>query len=305
MNGAWQLKQLGVWASALASATILWTSPAWAADPFRTGADARPIGPNTQAAFEIVFKQGNYQIASQRLDQALALEPNEPMIYSMKAALAYINGDLPAFARFGTLTREVGQRLTATDPLRGHLYTGVGYFMEGGYVVASQGLVSGTPQALPKIQQMFSEIEEAQKLNASDPELNLIKGYMDLMIATNLPFSSIDDAISRLQRSAPEYLSWRGIAIGYRDSNKLDQALEAVNRALLQAPDNPELHYLKAQILVKRDQFRDSIASFQRALALREQLPPRLVRTIEREARKAQEKIDRQPAVTPPATPAS
>ena len=48
------------------------------------------------------------------------------------------------------------------------------------------------------LQQVFSELDEAESINPSDPELNLIKGYMDLMLAVNLPFSNPEGAISQM-----------------------------------------------------------------------------------------------------------
>lgn len=121
-----------------------------------------------------------------------------------------------------------------------------------------------------------------------------MKGFMDLMLAVNLPFSNPDQAIERLRTYAqPPYLAQRGIAIGYRDLGQPDQALVAVEEALKQTPDNPELFYLKAQILRQKsdklqgeDQTRtrnQSVRSFRQAWRLRDRFPESLVRQLNRE----------------------
>jgi Tfp pilus assembly protein PilF len=72
-------------------ATLLFSSPALAQDPFRTGPDARPIGPTLESAFEDFFRTGEFQNASQKLNKAQAENPNEPLVYTLQAALAYQN----------------------------------------------------------------------------------------------------------------------------------------------------------------------------------------------------------------------
>jgi tetratricopeptide (TPR) repeat protein len=264
------LKRLTAMTGMLAIALSVWTAPALAGDPFRTS-NPRNIDDQTEAAFRTLFEQGNYREALQILE---ANQTEEPLAYAMKASIAYLNGDEEGLGRNATLTREAAERLVQTDPLRGHLYTAAGHFLEGAYTLARQGTVQATPALLGKLQQVFAALGEAEKIAPDDPELNLLKGYMDLMLAVNLPFANPQQAIERLENyAAPSYLAQRGIAIGYRDLEQQDLALQAVDRALQETPNNPDLLYLKAQILVRQNRQQESLPLFRQALSKRDQLP--------------------------------
>lgn len=252
-------------ASAAAIAVCLVGSPAYAADPFRT-TNPHEIGDTTETAFRALFEQGNYQQADRDLDQAETQDPNEPLVYAMQAAFAYLDEDWNALGSYATQTRETAQSLIKNDSLRGHLYTGVGYFLEGAHIISTEGTIQGTPKALKKLRLVLQHMDAAEKVNSTDPELNLIKGFMDLMIAVNLPFAEIDDAIDRLENYAgPNYLAYRGMAVGYRDTDQYTSALTAVNQAMELTPNNPELFYLKAQILVEQGLAQESITIIQQA----------------------------------------
>ncbi|PMB06606.1 hypothetical protein CEN48_11555 [Fischerella thermalis CCMEE 5282] len=286
----------------LAATLVLnvWVNPSVAADPFRTK-EARNIGDKTEAAFKAIFQQGDYKAAEAYLQQALISEPNEPLAYAMKASLAYTNKDWTTLDTYSKKTLEIGQKLIASDPLRGNIYTAVGHFLEGAALVRRQGTVNGATQALSKLQEVYKYLDKAQAISANDPELNLLKGYMDLMLAVNLPFANPQQAIERLDKNAaPEYLADRGIAYGYRDLKQYNQALEYVNRALKATSNNPEVYYLKAQILrgmagkEKNQQLlQEAVINFDQALAKKSQLPAGLVKQIERERRKAAQDIAR------------
>ena len=251
-----------------------------AQDPFRT-TNPQAIGEKTEAAFKSLFKEGDYKTASSQLEQALSSEPNEPLLYAMKASLAYTEGDLETLNSYGTKTREVAEGLKVSNPLRSNLYVAVGHFLEGAYILSKEGTVKGSPEALTKLRQVFQHLDAAEKIAPQDPEVNLLKGYMDLMLATTLPFSNPDDAISRLEKYAgPRYLAERGIAVGRRNMKQYDKALESVNRSVAETPNNPEAHYLKAQILVNLKNNKEAKEHFQTALAKPEQLPKSLVQQI-------------------------
>jgi tetratricopeptide (TPR) repeat protein len=249
-------------ASVVAIATPVLSSPAWA-DPFRT-TDTRPFDSQLQSAFEQMFKNGNYVEAEALLETA---SPSDPMTHAMQAAFAYLEQDWSVLGTEAEETLTAAQQLIATDPLRGNLYMAVGHFMEGAHVFSTRGTVQATPIVLNKLRLVFEHLRQAEEINAQDPELNLIKGYMDLMLAVNLPFSSPDQAIERLQTyGAPSYLVQRGLAIAYRDLDNYDAALSAVDQAIAITPNNPDLFYLKAQILRLRGQLGQSIQQFDQAL---------------------------------------
>lgn len=256
--------------------------PPTAADPFRP-TNGAAIGPLTENAFEAIFKEGDYVKANTFLAQAETEEADEPLVHAMLASMAYLKGDegLSEVLVRAEKTEDTARALTASDPLRGHLYTAVGIFLKGAHVLKTKGVAEGTPEALGMLQEVFSELDAAEAIDPEDAELNLLKGYMDLMLAVNLPFSNPDDAISRMsQYGSPDYLTYRGIAIGYRDLDQFDNALESVDRALAAASSNPELYYLKAQLLVRQGNPTDSIEWFKKALELKEQLPDKLQRQI-------------------------
>ncbi len=262
------------WIGAIAALAIglTATTPAWARDPFRL-TNPHPIGSASEAAFKALFYTGDYVGAQRLVNQAIAAEPKEPMNYAMAAALNYLNNDLNGLAQQAQLTQQTAEALKATDPLRGHLYSAVGVFMEGAHVLQTQGIARGTPAALRMLQQVFSELQAAEQVNPTDPELSLLKGFMDLLLAVNLPFANPDQAIARLQNGYPTYLSHRGIAIGLRDLKRYDQALAEVNKALLEAPKNPDLLYLKAQILALKGDPKASLPVYAETLTYAQQLP--------------------------------
>ncbi len=285
MNSFPLLKQGGL---TLAGASValtlsLLSGPALAGDPFRPGNEYN-IGPDTEAAFEAFFRDGDYRSARQDIETAIASEGDEPLVRSLAASIAYLDGDYDQMAQQAAMTKSTAAALMDSSPLRGHIYSAVGIFLDGAHLMTTEGVARSTPTALGMLQQVFSHLDEAEKIDKTDPELNLIQGFMDLMLAVNLPFSNPEQTIERLaEYSSPSYLTYRGIALGYRDLGEDAEALVAVNQALQAAPENPELFYLKAQLQRRQQQTADSIASFDKALAYAEQLPPDTARMIYRE----------------------
>ncbi|KAF3883731.1 MULTISPECIES: Sll0314/Alr1548 family TPR repeat-containing protein [Nostocales] len=269
-----------------------------AADPFRAK-EPRNIGDKTEAAFKAIFEQGNYQAAENQVQEALTKEADEPLAYAMKASLAYTNQDWNALETYSKKTLEVAQKLVSSDPLRGNLYSAVGHFLEGAVILQREGTLSGAPKALSRLREVYKFLDLAEAVSATDPELNLVKGYMDLMLAVNLPFSNPEQAIEKFEKNAaPQYLVDRGIALAYRDMKQYSQALDYTNRALKVTSDNPELYYLKAQILReqgKKDKntklIQEAVDHFDKALSKKGFLPASVVKQIERERGKAVKEI--------------
>jgi tetratricopeptide (TPR) repeat protein len=115
-------------------------------------------------------------------------------------------------------------------------------------------------------------MDKAQKIDPQNSELNLVKGYMDLLLAVNVPFSDTSQAIDQLKNAEPRYLALRGMYVGYRDLKQYDKASTAINAAIKLAPQNPELTYYKAQLLGIRgreqqndNDLRESIKLFEAA----------------------------------------
>lgn len=288
-------------ASAALVSMSLWAGAA-VADPFRA-TNPKAIGDRTENAFKAIFEQGNYSTTTrQQLNQAEQTEPNEPLVYAMQASMAYIDlqGEkdkakkaelLDRIKSYGDKTRSAAQSLASSDPLRSNIYTAVSHFLGGGYILLKEGTVKGAPAGLSELQQAFKAMDAAEKIAPNDPELNLLKGFMDLMMAVNLPFSSPTQAISRLEKYAgPKYLADRGIAIGYRDLKQPQQALVAVDRALQMTPNNPDVMYLKAQILTRQGNHKESVAWFEKALQKEKQLPESTRKQIKRELKSAKKK---------------
>jgi tetratricopeptide (TPR) repeat protein len=279
------------WATTLGTAAIaltLWTHPA-SADPFRTS-NPRAVGTKTETAFKALFEQGNYVQATELLKTA---EDTEPLSFAMKAALSFVNNDTAGMGQNATLTRTTAEKLVQTDPLRGHLYMAAGHFLEGAYTLSTQGTVQATPAVLGQLQKVFDNLKKAEQIAPDDPELNLIKGYMDLMLAVNLPFSNPDQAIARLQKANPTYLAQRGIAIGQRDLGRPQEGIDTLAPLIQANPSNPELHYLNAQLLrLKSDKLQgeeqrkvqlESVKSFREAWKLSATLPASLIAQLDRE----------------------
>ena len=280
---------------AAAVACNILASPAWAGDPFRSQ-DIRPIGDRTEAAFEAIFKQGNYPQAQQKLTEAVTRENSEPMAWAMQASLAYTQGDWQILQTSATRTIETAQNLVSTDPLRGNLYLAVGHFLQGTYNFVQEDDIVG---AIAKLQLVFQHLDEAEKADPNDPELNLVKGYMELMLAVNLPFSEPEKAIERLESASPSYLVNRGIALAYRDLKDYSKAQNYVELAIQATPNNPELHHLKGQIIKRKGQkennlalVQESLPYFDTALEKVAQLPKATVKALRREKRKAIEWIE-------------
>ncbi len=268
-----------------AALVLLGVAPSFAKDPFRTS-NQKPIGDKTEAVFNALFKEGDHKKAAGLVAEAEAKEGSEPLLYALKASIAYNQGDSGNFRAAAGKTRETAEALVKSDPLRGNLYIAMGNFLESAAIIQEKGIVRGTPSALGKLQDALGKLDAAEKIDAQDPELNLLKGTMDLMLAVNinLPFSDADKAIKRLEGSAaPRYIADRNLAWGYRDMKKPDQAISAVDRALQDSPNNPELSYLKAQILVRQDKNADALKLFDKALERKGQLPDVLGNQIQRE----------------------
>lgn len=263
-------------------------------DPFRSE-NPREIGKYTEEAFKTVFLEGDYKTVNKKLELAESEEANEPLNYALLASLAYTEKDWENIKKYATKTLETAQFLSVEDPVRGNLYLAVGHFLDGAYIYEKQGAL----EAINKLQLVFKYFDAAEENDSNDPELNLIKGYVDLLLAVNLPFSSPEQAITRFETyAAPNYLVERGLAVAYRDLKQYDQALEYANKALETAPDNPEHYYLKGQILRqigKKENdleiLADAIENFEQALEKSAQLPDFVLETLERENRLTKEKI--------------
>ncbi|MGQ9870635.1 Sll0314/Alr1548 family TPR repeat-containing protein [Leptodesmis sp.] len=292
-------------ASRIVSAAIvafgLWSGSVLAQDPFRT-TDARPINENTQKAFEAFFKQGDYKLAADYLSKA---DPNEPLALAMKASLTYtdmlgLNKDeadkrstiLEQFRSYAAQTRSAAEGLAAKDSLRSNLYLAVSHFFDGIYAFTKEGTIKGTAQVLGELQQIMKYLNAAEAQSPNDPELNLLRGFMDVYVGLYLPLSSPTKGLERLEKYAtPRYLAERGLAMGYLELKQFDKAAEAVDRAIGQAPDNPELWYLKARILAKQGKVQESVTYLEKALSKQDQLPHSLVKEINRTLRKTKERI--------------
>lgn len=219
--------------------------PAWADDPFRNG-NPHNIGDQTEAAFEAIFRDGDYRGAEQILAVAVQNEPNEPLAYAMKASFAYDANDLEGMRSYARQTLEAAQRLSPTDPLRGNLYIAVGHFLEGSYLLKKGSYL----QAVGKTGTVFEYLDKASAINPNDPEVNLLRGYLDLFLSRYTPFSQSEQVIGRFEQyAAPDYLRYRALATTYRDLEKYDLAMANIDLALAITPANPELLYLKGQFL--------------------------------------------------------
>jgi tetratricopeptide (TPR) repeat protein len=272
-----------------------WGDSALAKDPFRMN-NARQIGDKTEEAFKELFEKGNYKKAQLHLIAAESSEEKEPLAHALRASLAYTDKDWDTLNTYAQKTLQTAEELESQDPLRGNLYLAVGHFLEGTYIYEKEGPIG----AIAKLQKVFEHLDLAEAQDAKDPEFNLLKGYMDLMLAVNLPFSNTSGAIERLKNyGAPDYLVERGIAVAYRDLNKYDQALDFVEQALQRTPENPELYYLKGQILREKSNqqndsslLKEAIAFFEKALQKAEQFPASILKQLKREHQKAQKRLD-------------
>ncbi len=266
--------------------TAATASASFAADPFRSS-NPRAIGGETQKAFELMFKEGNYVAAVKQLDVAVRTEASEPLLFALRASTFYAKEDYLGMQVAGKRVRNNAEALKGKDNLRAYLYIAVSDLIEAGYIVKTEGL-SSAPRALPLVQNVFDNIKKAQDIDPNDPELNLIKGYIDMLIASVLPLSDLETALASLrQYSAPDYLKWRGIALAYRDARKPELALDAVNKAIASAPNNPELNYLKGQVLWMQGGSNVPIAKkqFEVALSKAKQMNPSLLAEIRDQCR--------------------
>jgi tetratricopeptide (TPR) repeat protein len=232
---------------------------------------------NVEKAKESMFRDGDYFKAKQYLESALKTEPNDPLTYALNTLYPFSAGDYEKVKDYGEKTTKAAEKLMATNPLRGNLYQGVGSAILGAYEMKKAN--GGALGALSKLQQVFEYMDKAKKIDPNNSELNLIKGYMDLLLAVNVPFSDTSQAIEQLKNAEPRYLALRGMYIGHRDLKEYDKASAAINAALKLAPQNPEFIYYKAQILAIRGReqqnetdLRESIKLFESAYQKRDRL---------------------------------
>jgi len=161
-----------------------------------------------------------------------------------------------------TNTREAAVRLSATEPLSNNLYIAVGHFLDGGYLLKKGSYL----QAVGKTGTIVEYLDKATALSPNDPEVNLLRGYLDLFLSRYTPFSQSEQVINRFQQYAsPDYLKNRALATTYRDLKKYDQAMEYLDKSLAETPENPELKYLKGQLLRIKGRERKDITLLQSA----------------------------------------
>lgn len=306
---------------------LLGSTSAWAGDPFRGNNNPSNISDRTEDAFEAMFKAGDYPEANRIISRVQ--DDADPLVPALQAALAYNLSDdntIPNMDRYVERTRNAAQALidqpnaSQQDQLRGNLYLAAAAFMEGAYEVRQSG---DYVAAALKVQDIFRYLRQADKIDQEaglrDPELNLVKGYIELLLSVNLPLSNPENAIENFEvNAAPDYLVHRGIAIAYRDlgykigannpnpSQVRDaiahykDAMKHVDAILKVSPKNPEIHYLQAQIFHEwsklpeqenREMLERAIDLFKSALAKVDQLPTELKGQIEHELGVAQTKL--------------
>jgi tetratricopeptide (TPR) repeat protein len=211
------------------------------------GGNQQRQGSNVDQAKAAMFRDGDYVKAKQYLEVALKTEPNEPLTYAMNTLYPFSAGDYEKVKEYGEKTSKAAEQLMTTNQLRGNLYQGVGLGILGAYELKKAN--GGALGALNKLQKVFEYMGKAKKIDPNNSELNLVKGYMDLLLAVNVPFSDTNQAIDQLKNAEPRYLALRGMYVGYRDLKDYDKANTAINAAIKLAPHNPELTYYKAQLL--------------------------------------------------------
>lgn len=219
-----------------------------ASDPFRK-VNPRPIGKNTVTALTEIFKEGNYLEGKYYLKKAIEAESNEPLSHALSASLAFADQDWETMIKSASKTLAVAKKLESSDLLRSNLYQAVGHFLEGAYVSAMHGPIG----AADKLQLVLKYLDKVADIDPEDPEFNLLKGYLDLLLAVNLPFSTPEDTITNFEKyAAPKYLVNRALFAAYRDLKKYTMAMDYINIALHDSPNNPELQYFKGQLLRKQ-----------------------------------------------------
>jgi tetratricopeptide (TPR) repeat protein len=221
---------------------------------------------NVERAKESMFRDGDYAKAKQYLSVALTTEPNEPLTYAMNTLYPFGVGDFEKVKEYGDKTSKAAEKLMKTNPLRGNLYQGVGMAILAVYEMKKAD--GGALGALSKLQKVFEYMDKAKKIDPNNSELNLIKGYMDLLLAVNVPFSDTNQAIEQLQNAEPRYLALRGMYIGYRDLKDYSKANVAIDAALKIAPQNPELTYYKAQLLAIRGREKNNETDLKESIKL-------------------------------------
>ena len=251
-----------------------------AGDPFRNQ-NARDIPTETEYAFKTLFEDGDYVKAREYLYSIETVPQNDPLLPALVASLAYTEEDWSQLETYAQTTIQTAESIADQDPLRSNLYLAVGHFLDG----ANQYHKEGAVAAITKLQLVLSYFDKAEQIDSQDPELNLIKGYLNLLLAVHLPFSNPQQAIENLQTYAsPQYLVNRGIAVAYRDLDDYDLALNFVNRAIESTPLNPELYYLKGQILKEKGRkennielLKEALKNFDIAFAKIDQLPVKAI----------------------------
>jgi tetratricopeptide (TPR) repeat protein len=295
-------RQFGRFLSILFGLTFLGGGSAIAADPFRTGAEARPIGSALENAFHDFFRNGSYLNSSQKLKVAEAENPQEPLVYTLQAALAYMNEQPDKMLSLAKKTGTVAQSIAEKDKARSHLYQGIAQGLEGASYYLKDG-DAGLLAAFPYVSSMLLEIDKARQTAPADPEINLIVGYVETILA-NQKLKKYSDALASFSKAQPAYLALRGKALVYRDTKDYPQAQLMVEKALADAPANPELLYLKGQILALQQKPIEAIAFFDKALTQGKQLPESTKKQIRKERNSQVSKVS-QGAVLGPAAPAN
>ena len=255
-------------------------------DPFRAGTEARDMAPEIARAMNTFFCNGDYVTLAKELEEARSVAPDEPMVYVAYSALAYMSEDYDTIREMTGLTLETAAEMKESDPLRGHLYIGVGNGMRAATLVVNEGIAVGLPKALPSINTMFAEFRTAQQIAPDDSEVNFFVGFIDLMMTRH------DRALAQFQSaSSPQHMADWGQALTYRDMGQYEEGLAAIERALNSGCQHPEHYYLQAQLLRKLDRYEESVAAFDRSLESAEVMPDGLVSQISGERERAHRRL--------------
>jgi tetratricopeptide (TPR) repeat protein len=242
-----------------------------------------------EGAFEDFFRRGNYLNSGQKLTIAQTENPKEPLVYTLQAALAFLNEQPDQMKALAQNAYKVSETLKTKDKARSHLYRGISQGLEGTSYYLKDNGAAGVAMAFTFVPSMLMEIDKARQLAPDDPEVNLIVGYVNTVL------NKYDDALAAFRKAGPSYLADRGQALVYRDKKDYPQALQMVEKAITAAPQNPELLYLKAQILASQQQPLQAVTFFDKALSLGKQLPESTKKQIRKERSKQIAKLTQSP----------
>lgn len=209
-------------------------------------------------------------------EKAVEIDPSLAVVHSNLAATYIAKGELEQARKSARKAIEVDPEFADAYNNLGNAYFAMGRFDEAlasydktlglqpryANALVNRGLVLGQEE---RFNEAVASLSKALEIDGNSPTayMGLGRAYLSLQQPARA-VSSFENVIELDEGNTDAY-EW--LAKSHVADRRVDKAKEALARGLRAIPENPLLHHLYGQILLREERFDDAVQQFERAVA--------------------------------------